>query len=372
MKIVTRYLLREVYSSMLAAALVLLLIFLCNFLVRFMHAAANGVLSGHMVKLLLLLQLPILSAVLLPASLFLGILFAYGRLYADNEMIILSACGMSPKRLLTTTVNFSWIIVIIVGLLALWINPKVYKYSDHIASGAITTKLEMIKANHFNEITNGQWVLYVKKVSADKKYFYDVFAAEQPEPQNPTDASRRLSTIIAKSAYQKIDPDNGAFYVVFVDGYRYVGIPGQKDYEIIKYREYGIQIKQEPQVWHADTSSVSTWQLWQERNNNLAAAELQWRLSLPLSALILTLLGTPLSRIKPKRGRYAKLAPAVLLYIIYANLLFLAKAWIKRGLLSPELGIWWTHGLMLLLAIFLISQQFGWWRWGVLKNASNH
>jgi lipopolysaccharide export system permease protein len=343
---------------------VLLFIFLSNILVRFMHSAASGVLTSSAVKLLLLLQVPILSAVLLPASLFLGILFAYGRLYADSEMIIFAACGINPRRLLTTTLIFSCAIMIVVAVLSLGINPQVYKYSDHITSGATSTNLDMIKPNHFNEIDKGKLVFYIESVSEDKKHFYNVFAATQPDPQNYADSSN-LSVVTAKSAYHKIDPDTGDSYLVLVDGYRYIGVPGQKDYEVMKYKEYGVQIKQEVPVWHGDESSVPTTKLWHDYQNNFAAAELQWRISLPLSAFILTLVATPLSRVQPKRGRYAKLAPAVLLYIIYANFLFLAKAWIRRGVLAPAIGMWWVHGLMLILAIFLIGQQLGWWRRGL-------
>lgn len=352
---------REVYASMLATMVVLLLIFLSNVLVRIMHSAASGVLSGNAVKMLLLLQLPLLSAVILPASLFLGILFAYGRLYADSEMIIFTACGLNPRRLLTTTLIFSGVVMILVAVLSLWINPKVYKYSDHITSGATSSSFELIKANQFNELAQGEWVFYVGSVSKDKKCFFDIFAAQQPDTQNSAFNSN-LCAVTAKSAYQKIDPNTGDLYMVLVDGYRYVGVPGQKDYEVMKYKEYGIQIKQDAVVWHKDESSMSTLRLWNDRKNNLAAAELQWRISLPLSALILTLVATPLSRVQPKRGRYAKLAPAVLLYIIYANFLFLAKAWIKSGVLTSVLGMWWVHGLMLGLAIFLIGRELGWWR----------
>lgn len=356
MKIVTRYLAREVYTMMLAAMIVLLFIFLSNQFVRYMHSAAGGVLSGEAVKILLLLQLPILSSVLLPVSLFLGILLAYGRLYADSEMTVLFACGINPWRLLTTTINFSLIVMILVAVLSLWLNPKVYKYYDHITSGATSTTLEMVKANHFNEIAHGKWIFYVENISSDRKHFYNVFAAEQPGSEENANNSN-LTVISAKTAYQKVDSETGDLYMILVDGYRYVGQPGKKDYEVIKYDEYGLQLRHEVNVWQGDASSMSTTKLWQERHNKLAAAELQWRISLPLSALILTLLGTPLSQIKPRKGRYAKLAPAILIYIIYANFLFLAKAWMKKGVLLPAIGMWWVHGLMLFLAIFLISQN---------------
>ena len=367
MKIVTRYLAREVYTAMLAAIVVLLFIFLSNQFVRFMHSAAGGMLSGSAIKILLLLQLPILSAVLLPASLFLGILLAYGRLYADSEMTIFTACGMNPGRLLKTTMGFSMVVMILVAILSLWLNPKVYKYSDHIASGVTSSNLDMVKANNFNLISKGKWIFYVEEVSSNKKQFYNVFAAEQPDAQEDKDNSN-LCVVTAKSAYQKIDSKTGELYMILVDGYRYVGVPGQKDYEVIKYDEYGLRIQQEAAAWHGDASSTPTLKLWNNRQNKLAAAELHWRISLPLSALILTLLGTPLSKIRPKRGRYAQIAPAILLYIIYANFLFLAKAWIKSGVLNPVLGMWWVHGLMLILAVFLIGQQVGWWRIFMAKN----
>ena len=205
----------------------------------------------------------------------------------------------------------------------------------------------------------GRVIFYVDDVSHDKENFSRVFVATQPDKNDPA-AKSRLSVVMAKNAYQKIEPKNGNLYITLTDGYRYVGTPGQKDYEIIKYDEYAVQMQQDVSSWQADASSIPTLKLWHERHNKLAAAELQWRISLPLSALILTLIGTPLSKIKPRHGRYAKLIPAILLYITYANFLFLAKAWLKSGMLTPTLGMWWAHGIMLSIALFLISQQTGW------------
>jgi len=76
--------------------------------------------------------------------------------------------------------------------------------------------------------------------------------------------------------------------------------------------------------------------------------------------LVLALLGTPLSKVKTRRGRYAQLLPAALFYIIYVQLLFLSRAWLKKGTVSLALGMWWVHVMMLLIAIVLIMQQIGW------------
>jgi lipopolysaccharide export system permease protein len=359
MKIITKYLMREVYTNMLATIMVLLLIFASNVLVRLLHDAAGGALSSKVIITILFLQLPILSAILFPASLFLGVLFAYGRLYAESEMVIFTACGISPGRLLRITLIFSSWVVILVAVLSFVVNPKIYKYSDHIKSGATATILEGVKAKHFNEIAQGKWIFYVEDISSDKKHFHHVFAAEQPTKKNYTN-NDLLGALTATSAYQKIDKKSGDLYLVLVDGYRYLGVPGHKDYEVIKYHEYGIQIKQQASNWYRDESSKSTLNLWQTRGENLVAAELQWRLALPLSVLLLVLVGVPLSRINPKHGRYAKAVPAILLYIIYANFLFLARAWLRRGILTPIVGMWWVHGFMFIVALWLLGKQLGW------------
>jgi lipopolysaccharide export system permease protein len=360
MKIIDRYLAREVYTAMLVVIVVLLVIFLSNQFVRFMHVAATGNLPGHGVRVLLLLQLPILSAVLLPISLFLAILLAYGRLYADSEMTIFAACGVSPLRLLKITFSFSAIVMLMVALLALWINPKVSAYSDRILSNSLSkTALDIVKPNSFTPVLKDKLIFYANAASQNKEQFAQVFAAQQPGV-NDSIGKNRMSLVMAKSASQKVDRKTGDLYIILTDGYRYIGRPGQTDYEVMKYDEYAVRVPQDVSSGKVDASGTPTLQLWHKRHDALAAAELQWRISLPLSALILTLLGAPLSKINPRHGRYAKLIPAILLYITYANFLFLARAWMRSGVLSPVLGMWWVHSIMLIAVIVLIGQQIGW------------
>jgi len=87
---------------------------------------------------------------------------------------------------------------------------------------------------------------------------------------------------------------------------------------------------------------------------------LQWRLSVPLSALLLALLALPLSRTNPRQGRYGKLTIAILFYIVYSNMLGAARVWSERGLVPMEIGLWWVHLLVLLVAAVLLLQQNRW------------
>ena len=352
--IIYRYLTKEIYTTLFATTLVLMLVFISQQLVQYLRLAALGEISTKMVALLLLLKLPVLLALLLPLSLFLAIIVAYGRLYAENEITAMRSAGIGQDELLHTNIKFSLVVTLIVAMLSLWIGPAVSNYSDHLLSGT-SSILELIFPNRFTAVAKGKWVFYVDAASKDKKNFHHVFAAEQVDEKN-INSNSPLGIVIAQGGYSEIDPKTGDPFLVLTNGYRYSGIPGTNNYRFAKYDEYGIRVQQET-TWQQDESNTSTFALWQKRDQKLAATELQWRIALPLSTFILAALGTLLSYVKPKQGRYAKIAPAALCYIIYANLLFLARAWLKKGLLTPLVGMWWAHGIMLLLVFFLLTKQ---------------
>ena len=89
-------------------------------------------------------------------------------------------------------------------------------------------------------------------------------------------------------------------------------------------------------------------------------AELQWRISLPVSLIVLGLLAVPLSRSSPREGRYARLGIGLLIYIVYANMMSIAGVWVQRGVISEWLGMWWVHGAVVLLALLMLARESGW------------
>lgn len=83
-------------------------------------------------------------------------------------------------------------------------------------------------------------------------------------------------------------------------------------------------------------------------------AMLQWRISMPLMCIILTVIAVPLARLKPRQGRYARVWLAVVVYLIYSNLISAGQAWVAHGAIPVALGLWWAHVAVLLLAGALI------------------
>jgi lipopolysaccharide export system permease protein len=88
-------------------------------------------------------------------------------------------------------------------------------------------------------------------------------------------------------------------------------------------------------------------------------AELEWRIASPLSILILALLAVPLGQSSPREGKYARVGAGLLIYIVYANSLSIARIWVERETIPSWLGLWWVHALVGGLAIFMLLRQSG-------------
>ena len=135
-------------------------------------------------------------------------------------------------------------------------------------------------------------------------------------------------------------------------GHRYFGEAGSRQFKMIDFGQYGLRLPSVASQEGIAYESFPTKELIPLYfKNSMAAAELQWRISIPLSVPILILLVVPLSKVKPRKGRYAQLLPSILIYSIYANMMFVSKGWVASGKVPIMIGMWWLHGLLLLVAL---------------------
>jgi lipopolysaccharide export system permease protein len=144
---------------------------------------------------------------------------------------------------------------------------------------------------------------------------------------------------------------------VLLNGRRYEGVPGMADYQIDNFQSYAIRVEPyETKATQPSTKIKSTIELTREDSlENFA--ELQWRVSLPISALLLVLLALPLSFFNPRAGRTMHFLLAILIYLTYENFLGVSQSWIAKGVIHPYVGLWWVHGVIMILAGFLFYRR---------------
>ena len=356
--IVFRYLSREILSTLLMTTLILLIIFITNQFIHYLNDAAAGKITVKAVMEIMLLQIPLLLSYLLPLSFFLSGLLVLGRMSMDHEVVVLTACGVSRSQIVIMIMVLATSITLIEGWLMLSVEPRIEWYRAKVLSKALSTaSLEKIIPRRFQLLGDDRKVFYAGNVNNHYKIMTNVFLAEREQ----TVRKKELWNIISAAEACEHKRFNNNF-VFLKNGFRYIGIPGDLKFDVIKFDRYGIRLES-PKIGIAEkVQAMSTTELWRLSKINLkAAAEFQWRLMIPISVWIFALLLVPLSEINPRKGKFARILPAILIYIVYVNLMFLGRAWIEKGVVSPIIGLEWINGSLLFLACTLFFFQSHFW-----------
>ncbi|WP_028240045.1 LPS export ABC transporter permease LptF [Stutzerimonas azotifigens] len=352
--IVFRYLSRELLVTLSAVSGVLLVIIMSGRFIKYLAQAAQGVLDPSVLFLIMGFRLPGFLQLILPLGLFLGILLAYGRMYLDSEMTVLSATGMSQRRLLVYTLAPASLVALVVGWLSLGLAPQgVTEVARILNEQDSLTEFDTLVPGRFQALRGGSRVTYTRELTEDRSELAGVFISETNTSARSAGSDRGLSVLVAERGRQEIQPD-GSRYLILENGYRYDGRPGQADYRAIQFDTYGVLLpKPEVSVEISEREAIPTAELW-DSDSLRHRSELQWRLSLPLLVFVVTVMAVPLARVNPRQGRFLKLLPAILLYMAYLSLLIAARGSLDKGRLPASLGLWWVHGLFLLIGLGLL------------------
>jgi len=350
--IIFRYLAKEVFLTLIALTAILMLIFLSNQFVQYLNRAASGNIPAVIIMKLMMLELPNLMGLLLPLGFYMALLLAYGRLYAESEMTVLLACGYGPKQLMRHSFIMALVVSVIIAAVIIWGSPLIaVERAKLLRSTGIQTLIQTIMPGRFNAKDNGQQVFYVQSMSRDHTSAEQVFLAKK----NTVNDKVRWDIVWADKAYAENDTQTGEDYIVLHQGKEYQGTPGQANYQVSKFTDLKARLPHQTVSINSDVRTAKTSSLWPLNNPDLnKAAELQWRLSIPIMVLTLTLVAVPLSRVNTRSGKFAKILPAIIVYILYANFMFVARDATASGKIPLWIGMWWIHILVILLGLFLI------------------
>ncbi len=346
--IIIRYLIRETVKTQLAVLFILFLVFFSQKFIRVLATATDGSIPASQILTLVGLYMPSMAMLMLPLSLFIGILITFGRLYAESEITVMNATGMGNKFLIRAALYLALITGGLAAFNALWLTPwannKEIKVMEVLEADS---GLDLLVAGQIQTTPDGQAVVFVDKITEKGKNLHQVFIA-QPLPKD----TMRPNVIVADSGVISQLPD-GRQLLDLKEGVRYEGIPKRLDYSVTSYQDYQVLIGQrEVQQKHRDWDAMPTAELIKQ-DDLRAQAELQWRLSLVLCIPLMTMIVIPLSVVNPRQGRFAKLFPAIMIYLTYFLSISAAKSAIEEGSLAPHIGLWSINLATFGLAIIL-------------------
>jgi lipopolysaccharide export system permease protein len=351
LRILDRYILREVLVSWLSVSGVLLAILIPYQVARVLERAAESQYPRGVVFELIALGAVQNLSLILPVGLLLGIVLGLGRLYHDSEMSAAQACGAGARPILIPVLGFTALLTVLLTALSLQVSPAA-------SSRMLGLRQEALRAGQFAPIAPGKFstfgggstVVYAQAADPDGT-LRRVFVQRS--------RGRKLEIALAQRATHSYSEGGDLQIITLYDGERYEGIPGERRFRIVRFSENSIPVRLPPASGGAmAVQGLATGALAASAEPR-HRAELQWRIALPIMAVVMALIAVPLARLAPRQGRYARVGYAVLIFFVYINLLIAGKTWIEKGVTPGWLGLWWVHVVVAALAVGILYSPRG-------------
>ena len=349
---IDRYLIREVLLTFAATVVVLLAMVLTHRLANYLNQAAAGVLAQESILKLLGLQAIRFLVVLMPVGLLLAIMLTLGRLYRDNEITAMTACGVGPGSIYRPLFLLTVPMAAALTALSLVVVPLSMELQDEVQARARQdAQISVFSPGTFREVLGGEHVIYVGEIGEDKKELRAIFIQSR--------IPNGVAITTAQSGHQEFDSRSGARFLVLNDGYRYEGNPGLGNYRGVRFQRLAVRVDTVPmEEKRQKKETVPTIELLASDDPS-DRSELQGRLSGPISLFLIAFIAPLLARTNPREGRYGRVVAGVLIYTIYMNLLEMSRAWLERGGFLSELGVWWVHGLLAAVGLAMWYYCYG-------------
>ena len=349
MIIFKRSLTRELISVAAGTFLVLLGIVMAQRAAYLINLAARGAIASDSIGTLLSFNLVKFLPLLFSLTIFLAVLLTLTRSYRDSEMVVWFSAGLGISKWIRPVINFALPVIVVITFLSVFIMPwavqKSDEYKDQLKS---RDDLASVSPGVFKESRNGEQMFFIESFSELGNSVKNIFVQSS---QNG-----RLGIIVASRGYRET-AENEDNFLVMENGRRYEGKPNTSEFSMTQFERYSIRIlpnevKQAP----PSAMSKSSVELFESPDLN-SKAELHWRFSIPISALILVLMAIPLSNVDPRAGRSLNFIMAILIYVIYNNLLSIMQAWVSQGKISPLIGLWPVHIFFLGLTVYMFYRR---------------
>lgn len=349
--IIDRYIVREIVRPLTGVCAVLVAVFIGYTFARYLTDAVDGVLPARTVLSLVLLRAAVALEVLLPITLFMSVVMALSRLHSEYEVIALSASGVHPARVTKAVFALAALTAAVVAGLSLFVRPWAYDESYRLrARAAMEVDVGRLEAGRFYERRRGNHVVFAERYDRAGARMEGVFVHEED--------GDTVRVIYARQAFERVDPVSARRVLVALDGRQYRIRLGEGHDRIVEFERVEMPLKEEEITPEYRRKAAPTAELARSADR-MDLLELQWRLTVPVSTVLLGLLGVPLSRTAPRRGKNARFGVAVLVYAAYYNVKALAKTLVENGTVSLVPGMLWVDGLLAVLVAAML--------WGPLR-----
>lgn len=344
-----RALRRELSHTAIGIFAALFAIMLATQLVRLLNDAVGGRVAPEAVAALLGFSALQYLPTLLSLTLFTSILVTLSRQYRDSEMVIWFASGTSLYAWIRPVLRFAAPIVLVIAGLGFVFTPWGIEKSIEFRQKANSrSEATHVAPGAFREATSSNRVVFVESIDDEKGGVKGVFVRSVD--------NGRL-TIVTANEGRKHTMENGDRFLVLDKGRQYELVPGTSELRSVEFGRYAVRIElKESYQPISSIRQMTTSDLLRSRDR-AASAELVWRVGLPLSAILLSLMAIPLAYVNPRGGRSLGIIFSLLVFLIYSNMQSVMKSWVGQGRVDVFWGMWNVHAVVLGIFLFMVWRQ---------------
>jgi lipopolysaccharide export system permease protein len=350
LNILQKYVFRELIWTFLAVTVVLMVVMIGVTLGELLNDIAGGRVPSGLFGVLIVLKMPEVLGTIIPLGIFIAVIWGLGRLYRDQEMAVMRASGFNWKMLLRPLLSLLVPVAAVLLMVGLYLAPASAATAQAKLEEAFRNAAEWgLQTGQFHVLKGGDLVLYVEAVEKDGRTLKHVFIQQRQED--------REQIWNAEKGYYWLDRQTGNRYLTLENGQITEGGDGTLDFGVIEFSRNDLKMP-EPET-HSQTVTLET-RPSQEiimATDSESVAEIQWRVSPAIAAIVMGLLAIPLSHSAPREGRGGRAVMGILAYTVYANLLYLSRGWIAEGVIPTVFGMWWVHVLVLVIALVWLQRQ---------------
>ncbi len=352
MRIIDRYIIREIIPPFLIALLVFTFVLIIPFIIELAEQMiAKGVPGGTILQLTITL-LPQALALTIPMALLIGLLVGLGRLSADREVVVLMACGISPYRLLQPILVFA---VVCWGLTS-WVMGKAMpdgnqKYREMVQEIAMNrAEGEVRERVFYDDFPN--LVLYVHDVPLDGRGWLDVMAADTGNPSQPV-------LYLARRGRMAIDRAARTIHMVLEEGTRHTTkLDDPAAYEVLKFDRTIIALdpesvfprsgpqRGEREMAIEDLATLAANMEGTGQSSHRQVMEIHKKFSVPVACFVFAVLGVALGISHRKDGKLAAFVLGIGVIFAYYVIMYIAES-LTKGFWIPAWLTMWIPDLVL-------------------------
>ena len=357
MRILDRYIVREVFRHALLGLIVFTFVLLVPQLVRLMELFVRHTGNGSQILKLFLFIFPGLFTFTLPMAILIGVLLGLGRMSADSEIIALTALGIGRRRILLPVGVLAFSGFVLTLIFALWLAPAALRSLRQIETQLITSQISFqVQPRVFDE-RFPHLVLYVNDVSASGAQWHGVFLAEGKEESGS-------NVTLAENAIVVAEPSEGRLELHLKGGTTHEFTRSDSDhYSVTAFGDSDWPIEYsalDPSQPRQLSNPERGWRDLLHDNGpgwREARVEMHRRFALAVACFVFALIAVPVGAQPRRGGRAAGSLIAVVVIAAYYLLFIVGAGMSRQGTLSPAIGIWFANFLFFVVGLALLPRM---------------